>query len=383
MKMRSGEISMNNNMFKYISNYGNLTFEEKSVTEIDILIFSQISYLNFNNIFINQNEEIKLLDLWQKARKNNIESQGFGHKVAFKLLDIISTKKRYKDLILKNYVYILEEDTQFGAISIIVPNDSIYVSFEGTDNTIWGWKEDFKLTYIYPTESQRYAASYLNNAIKLNGPNVIVCGHSKGGNLALVGAMNTNIIKKLKIKKIYSFDGPGLKDEEFKSIKYKIIRNKLVNIIPNLSLVGILLNQENKRVIKSRGVGIFQHDVTTWQIEEDYLKPSTQDKLSKRLEDSISDWLNKYNYKEREEIIEGVFSIFETSGINNFNDIDSFNDIYIIVKSSLDMSKETREVILNAIKLLVTDFSTELINDSKKEIQDNLEKIFKREEQKK
>lgn len=379
MKTRSGG-SMNNNMFRYITNYGSKSFDEKPVTEVDILIFSQISYLNFTDTFSNPNEEIKLSDLWTKTRKNNTESIGFGHKVAFKLMDIISTKRRYKDLILKNYVYILEEDTQFGAISIVVPNDSLYVSFEGTDNTIWGWKEDFKLAYIYPTESQRLAANYLNNTIKLNGPKVVVCGHSKGGNLALVGAMNTSLIKKTKIKQIYSFDGPGLKDEEFKSIKYKLIRNKLVNIIPNLSLVGVLLNQENVTVIKSRGIGIMQHDATTWQVEDNRLKPAVQDKLSKRLDESISEWLTKYNYKEREEIIEGVFSIFETANIKSFNDINNLEIVYKIVKSSLDMSKETREVILTAIKLLVTDFGSDIINDGKKEIQDNLEKILKKQE---
>ena len=370
-----------NNMFKYIINYGNKSFDEKSVTEVDILIFSQIPYLDFNDIVINEKNGIKLSELWKKARSKNEKQTSIAQKNAFKLLDIISTKKRYKDLILKNYVYLLAEDTQFGAISIVVPNDLIYVAFEGTDSTIWGWKEDFKLSYIYPTESQRLAVKYLNSIIKLNGPKVVVCGHSKGGNLALVGAMNTNIIKKTRIKQIYSFDGPGLKDEEFKSINYKLVRSKLVNIIPNLSLVGVLLNQENVRVVKSSGIGILQHDVTTWQIEDDQLKPSTQDKLSKRLDECISNWLKKYNYKEREEIIEGVFSIFETANVKSFSDINNLEIVYKIIKSSRDMSDETREVILTAIKLLVTDFGADIINDGKKELQElhqNIENFFEK-----
>lgn len=375
MKVCGGSMG---NIFKYIKRYGNELFEEKPVTEVDILIFSQISYLDFNNSFESSSEGVKLQDLWKRSRENNFVSMGFAHKNAFKMLDIISTKKRYKDLILKNYVYLLEEDSQFGAISIVVPNDSIYVSFEGTDNTIWGWKEDFALSYIYPTKSQILAARYLNSIIRISGPKVVVCGHSKGGNLALVGAMNTNILKKTKIKKIYSFDGPGLKEKEFKSLNYKLIRNKLVNIIPNLSLVGVLLKQENVKVIKSNGIGLFQHDVTTWLVDDNALKPSVQDKLSKRLDEVVNNWLIKYNYKEREEIIEGIFSIFETANVKSFNDINNLEIVYKIIKSSLDISKETRDLILTSIKLLVTDFGIDIINEGKKEIQENIDKHFKK-----
>lgn len=367
-----------NNMFKYIRDYGELTFEEKPITIVDILIFSQLPYLDFSNIFTSKYETVKLSDIWTKLRNKNIGIEGLSQRTTMKLLNIISTKKRYKDLLLKNYIYILKEDTQFGAISIIVPNDKVYVAFEGTDTTLWGWKEDFKLTYTYPTESQKLAAKYLNQTIKLTGPNIVVCGHSKGGNLALVGAMRTNIFKKYKIKQVYSFDGPGLKKEEFKSFNYKLIRNKLINIIPNSSLVGILLEQENNIVIKSRAVGLLQHDVATWVVEEDKLKAAVQDKISKRLDLSISQWLAKHNYKERKEIIEGVFNVLENAGIKDFYEGNRLETIYKIIKASKNMPEDTREVILTSIKLLAADVSSDFINDGKQEIQNKLEQIKKK-----
>ena len=300
----------------------------------------------------------------------------------FKIMDMLSTEKRYKDLLLKNYTYYLAEDTQFGAISVIVPNDSVYVAFEGTDGTVWGWKEDFKFTYEYPTEAQKLAAKYLNKTIKLFGPKVVVCGHSKGGNLALVGAMKTNIFKKHKIKEIYSFDGPGLKKKEFNSLNYKVIKNKLINIIPNLSLVGILLEQENVKVIKSRGIGLLQHDPTTWLIEDDELIPTIQDKLSKRLDDSITNWLEKHNYKERKEIIEGVFGIFEDAGISNFYDIklSKLELVNNVIKATRDMDEETKDVIMTSIKLLIRDFGNDIINDGKQEIKEGIEKYIEMKE---
>jgi len=220
------------------------------------------------------------------------------------------------------------------------------------------------------------ASKYLNDNIKMKGSKVVVCGHSKGGNLALVGAMNTNILKKTKIHKIYSLDGPGLKKEEFRSIKYKLVRNKLINIIPNASLIGVLLEQEKVKVVKSRGLGLLQHDVTTWVTDGDKLKLSAQDKLSVSLNESINTWLELHNYQEREEIIEGIFSIFESSNIKSYSDINSFEEIYKIIKSTLDLSDDTKEVIFTSLKLLMSGIKTDIINDISEEIEENIEKYF-------
>lgn len=373
---------MNNNIFKYIKKYGNKTTNDKEITEIDILIFSQIPYLDLKNIFKTKEEKVKLSDVWNSAVSQNALVKNTSQKNAFKIMDTISKETRYKDLLLKNYEYILEEDTQFGAITIITPNNEEYVVFEGTDSSLSGWKEDFELTYIYPTKSQTLAAKYLSDEIKMLGPKIIVCGHSKGGNLALSSSMKVNIIKKQKIKKIYSFDGPGLKKEEFKSLNYKLIRNKLINIIPNQSIVGILLEQENINVVKSIGLGFAQHYPTTWQIEEDHLKKDNQDKISIILDDTISEWLSKHNYKERKEIIEAVFGILENSNIKDFNDIKE-NKLEVttnIIKKAIEMDEGTRKLILMSIKLLMSDLSEDIITDSKKELKELEEKYIKTKE---
>lgn len=368
-----------NNIFKYIREYGEFTFDEKKVTEVDILIFSQIPYLNFEGFCSPSLDGTALSTLWEDAKKINTGTLGIAQRNAKKMLDMLSTKRRYKDLVLRDYVYYLQGGVQFGAISVVVPNDYIYVAFEGTDGTIWGWKEDFELSYTYPTGSQKMAADYLNNIIKFNGPKVVVCGHSKGGNLALVAAMNTNFVKKTRIEKIYSFDGPGLRREEFRSLNYKLTRNKLVNIIPNLSLVGVLLEQENVTVIKSNGIGIYQHDVSTWTVDRDKLKRTIQESISKTLDESISRWLYKYNYEERKEIIEGIFSILEEANIKSIYDIqeNKIKSVYAILKSSIDMSKETRDVILDSMKLLVSDVGNDIVNDGKKMFHDSIDKYFK------
>ena len=369
-----------NNMYKYVKTFGNLSFDEKGVTEVDILIFTQISYANFKDVVPNEGIGIKLNDAWETAKKNNEIIRGTSHNNAVKLLNVISKSIRYKDLILKNYEYCLRDDVQFGAVTIEVPNDYVYICFEGTDDSIYGWKEDFKMTYMYPIEAQKMAYRYLNREVRFSNSDVVISGHTKGGNLSLVGAMNMNLFKKVKIAKIYSFDGPGLKKKEFRSLNYRMIRKKLINVIPNKSIIGILLEQENLHVIKSFGLGIFQHDPATWVIDGDKFKLSTQDRSSKRLDKSINRWLEKHDYSEREEIIEGIFSIFEKAKIYSTYDMKDkkIKTFASLLKSSLDIDKETREVIIESFKILINDVSTDFIEDGKKIVTEVMEKHFKK-----
>ena len=54
-----------NNIFKYIREYGEFTFDEKKVTEVDILIFSQIPYLNFEGFCSPSLDGTALSILWE------------------------------------------------------------------------------------------------------------------------------------------------------------------------------------------------------------------------------------------------------------------------------------------------------------------------------
>ena len=143
----------------------------------------------------------------------------------------------------------------------------IYVSYEGTDHLLSGWKEDFELAYKFPIESQKYAIEYLNKTIGFFDKNIVIGGHSKGGNLALVASMYAKKSIKKKIIKIYSNDGPGLRKKEIESKEYKSIEEKYIHIIPNYSVVGLLLRHtSNYKVIKSTRKDLMAHSIMTWQI---------------------------------------------------------------------------------------------------------------------
>ena len=80
--------------------------------------------------------------------------------------------------------------------------------------------------------------------------------------------MFTNSKVKKRIINIYNNDGPGFDDEIIKTKEYKEILPKVHTYIPQSSVIGRLLNHEEKyTVVQSIQKGIMQHDLYSWQLE--------------------------------------------------------------------------------------------------------------------
>ncbi len=372
------------NYFAFIDKYGKVSYKDKKETEIDILLFSQLAYLPMDNIDFKNNQKYTLEEIATNIDRSVFLESLIAQRNALKLLDAIKDLPRFKEIKVTDYSYIMDENSQFGAVTFILPNKKIVIAFQGTDNTIAGWKEDAILSYKYPTTSQELAGSYVEKIISKYKRSIIICGHSKGGNLALVGAMRTTLLKKLAIKEIYSFDGPGLREKEFNSNQYKQVRKKLHNIIPDESMVGVLFNQENLDVIKSDAKGIMQHATTSWQVEDDRLVRTNKSALSDNLDKAIYDWLSNYDLEQRKLIIDEAFGLLEKSNIKRVSDIsDNYLRSFLeVLKATETLENQTKVVIFNCLKLLSTTLSKTLINmelDSlKKKINNNIlkEKII-------
>lgn len=346
------------NLINYINEYGNIDLIIKKVNDIDILLFSQIPVWEFKNILFKYKDEIKLSFLWKLAKRKDLDKFKNVYKRTYKIMENMCNCKRYKDIIIKNYAYYSSKDTQFGAYTLILPNNSSCIVFQGTDDTIGSWKDNFELLYKFPTTSQKYAIKYLDSAISNKCSNIIVCGHSKGGNLALVSTMNINFIKRRKIKKIYSFDGPGLRIEEFNSLNYKMIKNKIVNIVPESSCVGVLLNQEKVKFVKTNSSIVKQHDPLYWIINKDNFEITSQSTNSKDINNAMNRWLKIHSYEEIEKMCNEVFNVFKNSRINKIGDLkdNKIESIYKLIKASRHIPKDAKELIVYILKVLIVDY---------------------------
>ena len=340
-----------NNIFDYVEKYGNISFLDKEFNDIDNLIFSLLSYLDFTNTSINNNYTLEIIGK-EYLNNNNykeVSKIGVAQKDAYKLLKIIINKERYKNIILQDYIYNTDKEMQFSAITFKISNKLKYICFEGTDEFISGWKEDGELACFFPIPSQIEAIKYVNKNVNLFGPKVIIGGHSKGGNLALVSSMFMKFYKKFKVIKVYNNDGPGLRKKEFESLKYKNIKKKYIHIVPESSIIGVLLRHDNYKVVKSSKNNILSHNITNWLIEDDKLISSELSLKSKRLEKSLISWLDMHNDKERLKIIKTLFKVLEDADITKVMNITKFKNIIKIIKNIKNIDKQTKELTIDLL----------------------------------
>lgn len=350
-------------LFEYVEKYGDKSFKELKFNEIDNVILSLVSYIDFTDIVSKSRNKIVLKEASQKYFQKHSEEEEkrniFSIRSAIKLFKKISNYERYNTLTLHNYEKIVNDNEQFGAICIDILEDLMYVSFEGTNEDIVGWKEDFLLAYKFPTASQDDAIVYLEKVVGFKNTKVIVGGHSKGGNLALVSALYSSFWVKNRIIKIYNNDGPGVLKEQLESNNFSKLKDKYVHIVPQNSIVGILLYNDNYQVITSTSIGIFAHDALSWQVDDTiFMKDKLVDK-NKEFKNIFIEWLEKYNEEERKKCIDELFMILEENGINSLLDIknDKLRSIYKIVKSSTKISSDSKKMLSKLIILIFSDYS--------------------------
>lgn len=343
------------NILNYIDKYKDLSFFEEEFNEIDNLVFSALVYIDFKNIIPSLRKGITLFDagsLFLAAYDKSVIKYTDPVKLDnIKLLREIYKSNRYGSIKLYNYLNITNEDMQFCAVTIDI-GTNIVVAFEGTDETIVGWKEDFQMAYKFPVDAQIYAMNYLNKTIRIFDKNVIVLGHSKGGNLALVSSMYSKFMIRHKIKKIYNNDGPGLRKAEFESKEFLRISDKYIHILPNYSYIGVLLRnkEENDYVINSLKKGVYTHHLFNWEVNDKYLVRTNLSKFSINLKQSNVIWLDDHTDDMRKKMIDEIFKVLKQSNVKTTYDFKNIKVATSVIKNMTKIDEETKNLALDFLK---------------------------------
>ena len=348
------------NIIEYIKKY-DFTFEEKEFNEVDNLVFSCLAYVNFKNIVKNKMTLYDVSIIFDRLyKKSDYRYDMSAVKGANKLLNLLKNSKRFKDVILCNYEYIGNDKEQFSAITFIINKKLSYVAFEGTDKLISGWHEDLAMSYKFKVPSQEDAIKYLNKNFTFENKKIIVGGHSKGGNLALVASMYANKIVRRKIIKIYSNDGQGLRKTEIESMRYKKIYNKYNHIIPYNSFVGILLRHEpfcDSTIIDSTLPMILSHSISSWIIEDDHFVRREISKNSLKLDKIVINWLDKYDYETRKYFVNDIFDVIEKNNIKDISEVKkNYFKLIRLLKNSNYLSDKSKQM-LNDLKEVIKEIN--------------------------
>ncbi|MBR2950780.1 MAG: DUF2974 domain-containing protein [Lachnospiraceae bacterium] len=350
------------NIIDYVREYGRYDFKERPLCTEDILVLAQLSYLKFEGLvptvaqralaaavsWMDQNMEPDVVFMDQRFRDNN------------RLLwQALAESKRFSSMQCNYYRSRLDEDKcmQFAAVTFFPQDSCPVVVFRGTDENFVGWREDFYLAFAEPIPAQKESAVYLQQICCLTQEPFVVCGHSKGGNLAVYASMLAEPSVQKRIKQVYSFDGPGFRPEFLQGASYENIRSRVHRILPASSLVGMLLqNYEAYEVIASDAFSVWQHDCYTWRITEGSLVRLADIENKQR---RINEVLNRFIFSMEEEelrvFVDTLFGIIEKTGAVTLTEFaaDWKKNLKICLKQIRTLDKETGEKIRQIFRLLL------------------------------
>ena len=348
------------NILNYIDWRGDITLKNDGFCDVDNLILSVLSHVNFNEFLADKNKETTIKDAYEAFlnSKSSIPSNRTSSGNVTEVFKKMANSKRFGDMRISCYEnqFDEKEEKQFSALLIRLGDGTIYVSFRGTDDSLTGWKENLNMSYQEYIPAQLEAVRYLNKIPVKVCEKILVGGHSKGGNLAIYAAVKCNKKIKSKIIQVYSNDAPGFSSEMIQSQEYQEILPKIKAIIPQSSLVGMLLEHgETYQVIQSNSKGLTQHDALTWEVlGNSFVCLSTVTEESKYTEATINTWIYSMNPDQREQFSNAVYQFIKLSGQSVSDFFSGKVKISHIIRAWISMDKNLRDYLILQIKTLLS-----------------------------
>ena len=330
--------------------------------EVDNVIFSYLSYIDFRDLKEDWKGFFDLKDLFrdfcEKHSLEEIETTGEFTERAPLLLKEMMEGERFSDTKVGYYAEDFDKDKvkQFAALVFLLPDGRNYISFRGTDKTITGWKEDFLMSCQSETAGAKEAVEYFNKIAPVLEGELILGGHSKGGNFAMYAAAFCEAEHKERIMQVYNNDGPGFREEIIQSPEFQEILPKILTFAPQSSIIGQLLsNPAEQHVIHSTAKGILQHDAMTWEAEKDSLVSSELDELSEYTKTTLGSWLESMDDETRESLCTTAFSLIESTKSETFIEFSGnlMKNMETIWKEMGKLPEEKKKEIMDALANLM------------------------------
>ena len=351
------------NMLDYLTWRGDLPIENAPWNEIDSLLMSALAYCSLDES-VQGAQGRPLRDVPVKPCRQEKDLPFFEH--CRELHGLLAQTARFGGLTLHHSVEMWdpEREMQFAAVSIDLPDGTCCIAYRGTDSTLMGWREDFAMAYETAVPAQQEALTYLERISMERSGGLILCGHSKGGNLAVFAAAQASEKARSQLKSVYSFDGPGLNTQLLTTPGYESIRPLIRSYVPQSSVVGLLLGYHPEyTVVRAKAISLLQHDPFTWQLQGPRFEQVEQvDLASQLMDETVREWLAASTPQQREAFVDAVFSILEATGATTVNQIldEKFRSGAVMAIASLSLDGETRKMLLQLVGQFIRIGTTNL-----------------------
>lgn len=310
-------------IWDYLAWRGDLLLTQDGFNEVDNLLLCIVSYIDFRRIArlhsLDPTYAMPIGDVCALLTEED-EQRGLSPEDYIPVMRAMAATPRFRDVRMFAFEdsYDEEKVMQFSAVSFLLPDDSVFVAYRGTDTTLVGWVEDFNMSFMTAVPAQLRAVDYAVEVAKRTPRRQLrIGGHSKGGNLAAYAAIY--LPEKLQNKRLlaaYNNDGPGFNAEVLASDGFARAAEKIHTFIPQSSAVGMLLEHtEDYTIIDSTTVSLLQHEPLSWNVLGNrFIYLGQRSEAAKLGDDVIREWLADLTKEERQEFVETVHQLLSAGG---------------------------------------------------------------------
>ena len=351
------------NILDYLNWRGDLTLAERAFNEVDNLLLSELSYLDFG-IFapaaFSESVTLKAAADGYFAAHPTTEMGVLVPSQIPELVRRMADSARFRNLRLSGYVNQVDPQTelQFSALTLGLEDGSRYIAFRGTDDTLIGWKEDFNMGLLDTVPSQAEAVSYLQAAASaFPDEKLYVGGHSKGGNLAVYAAVFCGETVQDRIAAVYNNDGPGFRKSLLELAEHRRVKNRIFTMVPESSVVGMLLeHEETYEIVRSTQVGVMQHDGFSWVVEGTHFEHVPAASLNGRIMDTaLREFVSGMDAERRALFVDALFAVLTSTDAETLTDLKEggLRTASAMMRAIQNLDRDTRRALGSTIKLLL------------------------------
>ena len=313
-------------LFDYLIWRGDLPMDLVPPNPVDTLILSALSYLDYDGLVPGDFLHPVPLHVVEEAFAAMPDRD---ERVRVKrdadLLAACAATERFGHLKLAFYRSELlpQMQSQFAALTWLLPDGTAMITYRGTDMTITGWKEDFNMSFQSSVPAQEKALWYLEAFARVHMGPIRLTGHSKGGNLAVYAAARTVPENQERILSVHNHDGPGFHSDMLRDPGYREILECVRTFVPQSSVVGMLLEHEEPyTVVKSRQLSLLQHEPYSWEVQGgDFVRMEEVDDSSRFVDQTIKHWLSTTSMEERNAFVDAVYELLTLGQIDDLREV--------------------------------------------------------------
>lgn len=329
-------------LFDYLAWRGDLPLERVPLGPVDALALAVLSYVRFDGLLpAGEGEPVSLKRAAEGYLALPPDRRGRCRTDRDPaLLQALARAPRFSAMELTHPAdrFVPREETQFAALTVLPGDGSAFLAFRGTDGTLVGWKEDFNLSFLDVIPAQLAAAEYIQQLARVFPGPLVLGGHSKGGNLAIAGASLCPGKVRDRVRRVYSFDGPGFTGYLLSRPGYQELRTRIRTFVPKSSVVGLLLGHEEPHtVVDSCQEGLFQHDPYSWQIMgPDFVRLEEVTPGSRMIDRALKSWLAGLTSQQRETVADTLYELLSSGDAKTVKQALEPQNLAAALRAALD-----------------------------------------------